>query len=102
MSKATSASGQRLIGVLLVLLAAGLGLGQEWALRRDLSYAAAIAPRIDASGNSEMRASVAYHEANARAAARARWSLLGHGTLGVAGVLIGMAIIATARRPRDA
>ena len=97
------ANGRRVLGVLLVLVAAGLGLGREWAIRRDLRYAEAIAPRVETSGDSAMRASVAYHEGNARAAARARWSLLGHGTLGVAGVLAGIVMLAAAgRRERTA
>lgn len=92
------ANGRRVIGVLLILVAAALGLGREWALRRDLRYAEAISPRVEASGDSAMRASVAYHEANARAVARARWSMLGHGTLAAAGVLAGIVVLAMAGR----
>ena len=101
MARSSNVNGRRVVGVLLVLVAAALSLGQEWAIRRDLGYAAAVGPRVDVAGDSAMRASIAYHVANARAAERARWSLLGHGTLGVAGVLAGVAILATARR-RDA
>ena len=103
MSGSSSTNGRRVIGVLLVLVAAALGLGQEWALRRDLNYAEAVGPRVDAYGDSAMRASIAFHEANAHAAGRARWSPLGHGTIGVVGVLVGVAILATTgrRRRRD-
>src|SRR5687767_637566 len=98
MRRSSGLNGRRVVGVLLVLVAAALSLGQEWAIRRDLGYAAAVGPRVDAVGDSAMRASIDYHAANARAAERARWSPRGHGTLGVAGVLAGLAILVTARR----
>ena len=103
MTRTTDVNGRRVIGVLLVLVAAALSLGHEWTIRRDLGYAAAVGPRVDAAGDSAMRASIAYHAANARAAGRARWSPLGHGTLGVVGVIAGLAILATTRRraPRE-
>ena len=98
MTNVSGANGRRVLGILLIVAAAALGLGREWAIHRDLRFAEAIEPQLQETGDSTARASVAYHAANARAAERARWTLLGHGTLGVAGVLAGIAILTIARR----
>jgi hypothetical protein len=97
MSNVSEASGRRVIGASLIIVALALGLGREWAIRRDLRYAEAIQPRLEQVNDSSLRASVALHAATARAAEMTRWDLLGHGTLGLAGVLAGIAVLVSAR-----
>ncbi|HUF26776.1 MAG TPA: hypothetical protein VMM18_07335 [Gemmatimonadaceae bacterium] len=93
-------NGRRLVGLLVLIAAATLALGREYTIRRDLGYAAMMRDRTAVVEDSVLRTSVAYHAAHAQAVARARWKPYGHGTLGLAGTIAGVAILVSARRRR--
>ena len=83
------ARSRRLSGMLILMVAVLLAAGTEWAARRDRADAA----RNAQSPDSLMRASGAYHGARADATIAARWSWVGHGTLGIVFAMIGAGLL---------
>ena len=89
----------RALTLATVLGCAGLSVLTERAARRDVAYGRWAATQTD----SATRAVGAYHAAHAQQLLDHRWSLRGHGTLGVLGVLAGGIALAASlrsRRPR--
>jgi hypothetical protein len=91
----------RALTIASILGCAGLSVMAEQYARRDLAYARWASTQPD----STMRASAAYHAANSQRLLDARWSLRGHGTLGVLGVVAGGTALAASlsmrRRRRE-
>ena len=75
--------------MLILILAVLFAAGTEWAARRDRAHATMSAQSAD----SLMRASGAYHGARADATIAARWSWVGHGTLGIVFAMIGAGLL---------
>jgi len=91
----------RALTIATILGCAGLSVLAEQYARRDLAYARWAATQSD----SATAASGAYHGANAQRLLDTRWSLRGHGTLGVLGVVAGGTALAASlsmrRRRRE-
>lgn len=104
MSHVRSTDGRRLAmvtGLLLVLVSPALALGQWYSTRGPLQTIAWFdqhrSPRDSAA-----YASALYHAGHAQATHARRWNLTGYATLGVAGTLVGLALLFGARQRRTA
>ncbi len=86
----------RALTLTTVLGCAGLSVLTERSARRDVAYGRWAATQPD----SATRASGAYHAAHAQQLLEHRWSLRGHGTLGILGVLAGGVALASSLRAR--
>ncbi|MEX2178509.1 MAG: hypothetical protein WD801_07345 [Gemmatimonadaceae bacterium] len=78
-----------------------LALGQWYSTRGPLQTLAWY-EQHRAPGDSAGYASALYHAGHAQATHAARWSLTGYATLGVAGTLVGLAVLLGARQRRTA
>jgi hypothetical protein len=88
----------RVITLAAILGCAALSVLVEWSARRNVDFGR----RYASSPDSAVRASAAYHGAQGQLVLDERWSLRGHGTLGVAGILAGGAALAAALRLQGA
>ncbi len=88
-----------ILGIVLVLASPGLSLGQWYSERSPLETLAWF-EQNRSPGDSAGYASALYHASYARASVANRWHPLGYGTLGVAGTLLGIALIGFARKRR--
>jgi hypothetical protein len=86
----------RALTLAAVLGCAALTVLVEWSARRDVATGQRYATHPD----SAIRASAAYHAAHGQRLLDARWSLRGHGTLGVLGILAGGVAMGAALRLR--
>jgi hypothetical protein len=86
----------RIITLTSVLGCAGFAVAAEYLARRDVTYSAYYATHPD----SGVRERAAFHGAQAQLLLDQRWSLRGHGTLGVLGILAGGAALVAAGRLR--
>jgi hypothetical protein len=89
-----------ILGILLIVGGLLFGVGYEINVVGEGNAARARIQAAGASATPEQIASDSYHMANGDAAAALRWSLLGHGTLAVAAVLLGVGLIVAGARPR--
>jgi hypothetical protein len=84
----------RVLTLTTVLGCAGLAIVVERSARRDVAYGAQYATSPD----SAVRTRAAYHAAHGQLLLDQRWSLRGHGTLSVLGILAGGVALAAAAR----
>lgn len=88
-----------LVGIVLLIVTAGLTFGYRYSLRGPLQtlewFKAHRAP-----GDSLAYASAAYHASHAQAAQANRWRPTGYATLGLAGILVSLGLIASSRSRR--
>ena len=87
-------------GVAVLVVVLGLTYGQWWSANESIKTLRAIEQHRQ-PGDSAAYVSAVYHASRARVTIEGRWSATGYGTLGVAGTLIGLALVLSAR-PRRA
>jgi len=90
-----------ILGVVLLIAAPALSVG-VWYSTRSPRQAFEAAARERTPGDSLAYASSAYHASHAEATLAARWSWNGFATLGVAGFLLGAALLLYSRRTTPA
>ena len=83
-----------MLGVILIAAGALFGIGYEMNVVGEGNAARDRMRRAGSSATPQQIASESYHMAHGEAAARTRWSLLGHGTLSVAAAVLGAGLIA--------
>ena len=86
-----------IIGTVLLIAAPALSFG-EWFSTRSPREAFETVRANRKPGDSLAYASSAYHASHAEATLVARWSLTGFATLGLAGFLVGAALVVYGRR----
>ena len=88
------------IGIVLLIASPALSLGQWYSNRAPLKTLAWF-EQHRSSGDSRAFASAVYHAGYAKASNDRRWHFSGYATQGVAGTLVGLALVLAAR-PRRA
>ena len=98
MATALAIRSLRLIGIVLLVTAPSIAIGDEVAIRRELRQIDDVWSRRTAPVDSAVISSEQYHHAHLVADAAARWSATGHATLGVIGTALGLALVLVSRR----
>lgn len=98
MATALAIRSLRLIGIVLLVAAPSIAIGDEVAIRRELRKLDDVLSRRTTPADSAEISSEKYHHAHLEADAAARWSATGYATLGVIGTALGLALVLVSRR----